>query len=62
MLAGEKVVPQNYAAEFNLGLIDVAARFCRPRTTLFSECPLVTQCAYARASTMAIGGVSTSAY
>ena len=55
MQAAEEIIPQSSAAEFNLGLIDIAASFCRPRTPLCSECPLVSDCEYARASTMAIG-------
>ena len=58
MQAAEEILPESSAAEFNLGLIDIAARFCRPRTTLCSECPLVSDCEHARASTVVSGGAS----
>ena len=31
---------------FNLGLIDIAARFCRPKTPLCQQCPLNESCSY----------------
>ena len=48
MRAAEEIVPESSAAEFSLGLIDIAARFCRPRTSLCSECPLATVSPWAR--------------
>ena len=58
MQAAEEKIPERSAAEFSLGLIDIAARFCRPRMALCSECPLVSGCEHARGSTVASGGAS----
>ncbi len=52
----QSLLPEDSAREFNLGLIDIAARFCRPRNPLCSECPLLAGCAYGRTS--ATGGRS----
>ena len=61
MQAAEEIIPERSAAEFSLGLIDIAARFCRPRMALCSECPLVSGCEHARGSTVASGGASQMA-
>ena len=49
MEEAEHLVPQSSARDFNLGLLDIAARFCRPRRPLCSGCPLLGGCAHARA-------------
>ncbi len=49
MEEAQRLLPQNSARDFNLGLLDIAARLCRPRRPLCSECPLLGGCAYARA-------------
>ena len=50
MTHAQGLLPAGSAREFNLGLIDIAARFCRPRNTLCAECPLATGCARGRTS------------
>ncbi len=62
MQSAEELLPEGSAKEFNLGLIDIAARFCHPRTAHCSECPLVSDCEYGKASTMAVGCAAPSGY
>lgn len=45
----ERLLPEGSAREFNLGLLDIAARFCRPRKMLCSQCPVASRCSYAGA-------------
>ena len=40
----ERLLPDSHAREFNLGLIDIGAAFCHPRTPDCSECPLLEDC------------------
>ncbi len=58
MTHAQALLPEDSAREFNLGLIDIAARFCRPRKTLCSECPLATECAQGRATITGTGDPS----
>jgi len=43
-----RVVPFEDAKRFNLGLIDVASRYCRPRSPACRDCPLAPYCAVVR--------------
>ena len=49
MEEAQRLLPESSTRDFNLGLLDIAARFCRPRRPLCSECPLWGRCAHARA-------------
>lgn len=49
MREAQLLLPENSARDFNLGLLDLAARFCRPRRPVCSECPLEAGCAFAQA-------------
>ena len=40
----EEFLPRSYAREFNLGLIDIGAAYCHPRTPECPKCPLVGGC------------------
>ena len=40
----EESLPRSYAREFNLGLIDIGAAYCHPRTPGCPKCPLVEGC------------------
>ena len=55
MTDAEVLLPVGSAREFNLGLIDVAARFCRPHKTFCSECPLTRGCVRGMGSIHASG-------
>lgn len=50
MTHAQGLLPAGSAREFNLGLIDIASRYCRPRKTLCAECPLATVCAHGMTS------------
>ena len=50
MADADELLPEGLAREFNLGLIDIAARFCRPHKTLCAECPLARECVRGRAA------------
>ena len=41
-----KVIPNNYASEWNQGLMDLGALICKPSTPQCPECPMVGSCAY----------------
>ena len=40
----ERILPDSHAREFNLGLIDIGAAYCHPRTPGCPECPLLDDC------------------
>ena len=40
----EDLLSSSHAREFNLGLIDIGAAYCHPRTPECSKCPLVEGC------------------
>ena len=40
----ERILPDSHAREFNLGLIDIGAAYCHPRTPVCPECPLLEDC------------------
>ena len=42
----ERILPGSYAREFNLGLIDIGAAYCHPRTPDCRGCPIFTHCAF----------------
>ena len=42
------LLPRDCFKEHNYGVLDFAALFCKPRSPNCGECPLVTECAYAR--------------
>lgn len=42
----EKMVPVNHARSFNLGLLDIAFKFCHSTNPSCTSCPLTTYCAY----------------
>ena len=42
----EKILPGSHAREFNLGLIDIGAAHCHPRTPDCRGCPILTHCAF----------------
>ena len=44
----EKVLPEAYAWEFNLAILDFAAAICRPKTPRCEECFFTDQCSYYR--------------
>ena len=39
-----RILPDSHAREFNLGLIDIGAAYCHPRTLDCPECPLLEYC------------------
>jgi A/G-specific adenine glycosylase len=43
----ESILPKKTTKEFNLGLIDIVAAYCRPSNPLCSQCPLARHCTYA---------------
>ncbi len=43
--AAERILPDSHAREFNLGLIDIGAAYCHPRTPDCHRCPILSQCA-----------------
>ena len=40
----KRILPDSNAREFNLGLIDIGAAYCHPRTPNCPECPLLGGC------------------
>ena len=42
----ERVLPDSHAREFNLGLIDIGAAYCHPRTPDCRGCPILSHCAF----------------
>ena len=42
--AAERILPDSRARDFNLGLIDIAAAYCHPRTPDCPDCPLLGDC------------------
>ena len=40
----ERLIPGSHAREFNLGLIDIGAAYCHPRTPDCPKCPLLEGC------------------
>lgn len=44
----ENVLPEAYAWEFNLAILDFAAAICRPKTPRCEECFFTDQCSYYR--------------
>ena len=42
----ERILPGGNAREFNLGLIDIGAAYCHPRTPDCRGCPIFTHCAF----------------
>lgn len=42
----ERIVPQASCREFNLGLIDIAATYCKVRMPKCAECPLTVDCSF----------------
>lgn len=42
----ESILPKKTTKEFNLGLIDIVAAYCRPHNPLCSQCPLARHCTY----------------
>ena len=42
----ERILPDCYPREFNLGLIDIGAAHCHPRTPGCSGCPILSHCAF----------------
>ncbi len=40
----EGILPDGHAREFNLGLIDIGAAYCHPRTPDCPECPILEDC------------------
>ena len=44
MRIAEAIVPRQYPKEFNLGLIDISAAYCRPQNAICVECPLRSLC------------------
>ena len=47
MEATEPLIPDASPKEFNFGLIDIAAAYCRPKRPMCEQCPLVKVCKYA---------------
>ena len=45
---GEKLLPASHAREFNLGLIDIGAAYCHPKTPDCRDCPILSHCAFGR--------------
>lgn len=46
--AADRLVPRDDAARWTHALMDIGARFCRPRGPHCSDCPLARTCAHAR--------------
>lgn len=44
----DRIVPDSRTQEFNLGLIDIAAKVCHPRVPSCPKCPLMPFCHYGR--------------
>ena len=42
----ERVLPDSHAREFNLGLIDIGAAYCHPRTPDCRGCPILSHCTF----------------
>ena len=53
--ATEPLIPDASPKEFNFGLIDIAAAYCRPERPRCDQCPLVETCAYAVRRLVQIG-------
>ncbi len=47
MKAAEALLPDRHARPFNMGLLDIAAAYCRPNKPRCGWCPLVDTCQYA---------------
>ncbi len=41
-----KLIPAQHSKEFNLGLLDLAAKYCQPLKMLCNDCPLRGYCSY----------------
>jgi A/G-specific adenine glycosylase len=46
----EAMLPQASSREFNLGLIDIAAAYCRPRYPACAQCPLADACVHGQSA------------
>ena len=46
MQIAERIIPQASCKEFNLGLIDIAAAYCKVTNPKCSECPLALVCSF----------------
>ncbi len=44
MKTAERLLPTKNARQFNLGLIDIAAAYCRPAKPACSRCPVAGLC------------------
>ena len=49
----ERLLPDSYAREFNLALIDLGAAHCHPKTPDCHHCPILPLCAFAGGVTQA---------
>ncbi len=49
----ERLLPDSYAREFNLALIDLGAAHCHPKTPDCHHCPILSLCAFAGGVTQA---------
>ena len=52
LAAAERLLPTTEVREFNLGLIDIAAIHCHPRTPECRSCPLLSMCAFTTLATV----------
>lgn len=61
LLEVARLVPRCNSAAFNLGVLDIAALYCRPDTPECARCPLLRLCAYGWAATTRMEAVQTDA-
>lgn len=46
----EGLLPRGASSAFNLGLLDIAARYCHPNSPTCEDCPLLGSCSYGQRS------------